>query len=87
MSALLAVIIRLLAITLSLVSAHQVHDSSGRLPGTRSNIQHCMSKLNSPGREIRNVQRRSELASHLRKRTGAYRGTTDTTFQRRDHAG
>lgn len=70
MSVLLAAIIYFLAITLSLVSAHQEHESIGRSPGAQSNIQHCMSKLNSPGREIRNVQRRSELASHLRKRKG-----------------
>lgn len=79
MSVLLAAIIYFLAITLSLVSAHQDHESIGRSRGAQSNIQHCMSKLNSPGREIRNVQRRSELASHLRKRKGRHHGHSLST--------
>ncbi|KAG5789975.1 hypothetical protein H9Q69_010963 [Fusarium xylarioides] len=81
MSTLLVTIIRFLAITLSLVSAHQDYEIGARSPGAKPNIQHCMSKLNSPGREIRNVQRRAELASHLRKREVTRQGQNLTPLE------
>ncbi|KAL5583931.1 hypothetical protein FOVSG1_015282 [Fusarium oxysporum f. sp. vasinfectum] len=68
MSIVPATTIRFLVITLSLVLAHQDHEINTASPGAKANIQHCMSEVKVRGTEIRNVQRRAELASHLKKK-------------------